>query len=758
MSNVKKDSVQPRKKRPEAQVKPKINLIRILWRYPGLILSCTLLAAGLGYVVFSSRPPTYQASAKVFVTRRMPSLPFDSAATSAMLSSALEQMLFTHAQLIQNEIVLREAAKDPVLNGVGFPSTPEAKLEKLKEGASVGRPRINNQVIPGFLEIVFTSSVASEPVPAVRAVTTAYSEYLRQSEMKEINEAVKLISKASESLDHDVLKMQQSYNEFLVRNQLSLRDARGEILNVEVEHLREAELKLLKLKERHRDYKQKIKTLEAAASAKQEVTPAALAYLIRREGMLGDADATGSEDRMSRSEAQARLLNLRLKERELLDRLGPDHPTIKTLREQMSLLIPLAAPNAKTVAEAKAKDPNTLIQEYLESLRIDLAVLVDQIAETEAVVIKERPRLEAFSKLQLEERQLRDAITGKKSLFDAAVKRLEELRISREDNSTRALVVSEPNLVDASKMTLWRFLFGGAVLGFAIGLGLSVLREMTMNCFRTPDEIHEDLGVHALAHIPPMTHSLRVPRKGVGGSVVTLTKPRSRHAESFRALRTNLFFLYDEPHQVLQITSPVPREGKTTVAVNLAVSISQSGKSVLLIDADMRRPKVAEILNVPDGPGLSDVLRDKVELEAAISRLDLAPGLDILAAGEPVANPSELLTQPQFPALLDRLRREYDYVVIDSPPILAVSDPAVIAPRADGVLVVLRIRRNSRDLANRCLTLLNTVKAPLIGVVANTFLRDGSDLDYGYGQYVYGGGKYSMFTYNGYRRAAEISK
>jgi Mrp family chromosome partitioning ATPase len=141
-----------------------------------------------------------------------------------------------------------------------------------------------------------------------------------------------------------------------------------------------------------------------------------------------------------------------------------------------------------------------------------------------------------------------------------------------------------------------------------------------------------------------------------------------------------------------------------------------------------------------------------------VSKLDQVASLHILTAGEPVANPSELLTQPAFPALLTQVRGEYDYVIIDSPPILAVSDPAVIAPRSDGVLVVLRIKRNSRDLANRCFGLLNTVKAPVIGVVANTFSRDGSDLDYGYGQYVYGGGKYAMFAYNGYRQTAATSK
>jgi succinoglycan biosynthesis transport protein ExoP len=757
MTNMKRDLFPPRKRRPAADGKPRINPFRILWRYPGLIASCTLLAAGLGYVLFLTRPPTFQASAKVFVSRRMPTLAFDSAATSASLSSALEQMLFTHAQLIQNEVVLGVAAKNPMLSGADFPSTPEGRVAKLKEGVSVVRPRANNQVIPGFLEIVYTSTNWNEPVVAVRAITAAYSEYLRQSEVKEISEAVDLISKASESLDRDVLAMQTSYNDFLVRNQLSLRDAKGEILNVQVEHLREAELKLLKLKERQRDYKQKVKTLEAAA-AKQDATPAALAFLIRREGMLGDVERQGSEDGISRSEAQARLFNLRLKERELLDRLGPDHPNVKTLRDQMDILIPLAAPNARSAALDKAKDPNTLIQEYLESLRIDLAVLDDQIQESSAVVIKERPRLEAFSKLQLEERQRRDAITSKKSLFDAAVKRLEELRISREDNSTRAQIVSEPELTNASQMSLWRFIFGGAVLGFAIGFALSVLREMTMNCFRTPDEIHEDLGVQALAHIPPMTHSLRSPRKGgVAGSIVTLSKPRSRHAEAFRALRTNLLFLHQEDHQVLQVTSPLPGDGKTTVAVNLAVSIAQSGKSVLLIDADMRRPKVAEVLDVPESPGLSEVLQGKLEVEAAIARLEQAPGLDILSAGDPIANPCELLTQPTFPELLEQLRREYDYVVVDSPPILAVSDPAVIAPRSDGVLVVLRIKRNSRDLANRSFELLKTVNAPIIGVVANTFSRDGSDLDYGYGQYVYGRGKYAMFAYKGYRQTAAVT-
>jgi len=381
MSSAKKEMVRPKKKAGADAARPKINPFRVLLRYPFLIGSCTALAALIGYVVHMVKPPVFQASAKVFVSRRMPSLPFDSAATSAMLSSALEQMLFTHAQLIQNDVVLSEAAKSPVLNGGGFPNDEESRLAKLREGVSVVRPRANNQVIPGFLEIVYASSIASEPVAAVRAVTTAYADYLRQSEMKEINEAVNLISKARESLDRDVLALQRDYNDFLVKNQLSLRDARGEILNAQVEHLREAELKLLKMKEKQRDYRQKVKTLEAAATRK-DTTPAALAFLIRREGMLGNIDSPGPDEGMSRSEAQARLLNLRLKERDLLERVGPDHPSVKTLRDQMNMLLPLAGPNARSVAVDKAKDPQTLIQEYLESLRIDLSVLDDQVAES----------------------------------------------------------------------------------------------------------------------------------------------------------------------------------------------------------------------------------------------------------------------------------------------------------------------------------------------------------------------------------------
>jgi polysaccharide biosynthesis transport protein len=475
--------------------------------------------------------------------------------------------------------------------------------------------------------------------------------------------------------------------------------------------------------------------------------------------MFGNIDVGGPEDAMSRSEAQARLLNLRLKETELLKTLGPDHPSVVTLREQMKMLLPLAGPNARSAAADKAKDPQTLIQEYLESLRIDLNVLEDQIAESAAVVEKERPRLEAFSKLLFEERQRRDAIAGKKNLFEATVKRLEELRINREDSSTRAQIVSEPVLTDASGSFLWRFIFGGGLLGFGVGFGLGLLREMTMNCFRTPDEIYSDLGVHALAHIPPMTHDLRTPRKGgAAGNIVALTKPRSRQAEAFRALRTNLYFLREQDHQILHVTSPLPGDGKTTVAVNLAVSIAQSGKSVLLVDADLRRPKIASMLDLPESPGLSDVLQGHADLDHAASRLEMVPFLHILSAGRPVANPSELLTHPAFKALLDQLRKEYDYVVIDSPPILAVSDPAVIAPQSDGVLVVLRIKRNSRDLANRCFRLLNTVNAPVIGVIANTFSRDGFDLDYGYGDYVYGSGKYAMFNYNRYRQTAAIPK
>jgi capsular exopolysaccharide synthesis family protein len=208
----------------------------------------------------------------------------------------------------------------------------------------------------------------------------------------------------------------------------------------------------------------------------------------------------------------------------------------------------------------------------------------------------------------------------------------------------------------------------------------------------------------------------------VGGSdLVTVAHPTAPAAEAFRLLRTSVKFLGVERQvRVVQITSPSPGEGKTLVAVNLAVAFAQSGDRVVLVGGDLRRPRMEEVVDVPLTPGLTAVLIGDVTLPQAIQSAPAVPNLSVLPAGYPPPNPSELLSGERARRLIDVLGQTYDVVVLDCPPVLPVTDALVLARMADTTLLVTSANKTSKRSLTRAVELLHQVDAPLVGTVLNS--------------------------------------
>jgi len=202
-------------------------------------------------------------------------------------------------------------------------------------------------------------------------------------------------------------------------------------------------------------------------------------------------------------------------------------------------------------------------------------------------------------------------------------------------------------------------------------------------------------------------------------SLCTYHQPSSQEAEAYLAVRVALYHNTKAgDFRVIQITSPIHGEGKTTLAANLAVSMAQSGQRVVLIDADLRRPRVAELFGVSKQVGLTSVLAGETDLASALQP-SAVPGLSILGSGPPSPNPAEAVASPRFRTLLDSLRQQCDYVLIDTPPLLGVTDPRVVAHAVDGVLLTLRNSKQGRPLAQSAREILEAAGANILGVVAN---------------------------------------
>lgn len=267
-----------------------------------------------------------------------------------------------------------------------------------------------------------------------------------------------------------------------------------------------------------------------------------------------------------------------------------------------------------------------------------------------------------------------------------------------------------------------------AVLGLLLGFGLAVLREMLDTTLKAPEEITRIAASPLMAGIGYDKDTQKTP-------LVTSLISHAPRAEAFRVLRTNLQFIdVDSVSKAYVVTSSVPGEGKSTTATNVALTMAQNGQRVVLVDCDLRRPQVADMLGLENVVGVTTVLLGNIGVDDALQ--NHPTGLKILASGAVPPNPAELLQSRAMADLLAELRTQFDVIIIDSPPLLPVTDAALLASQTDGALLVVRHGRTTRDQLHGSHERLEAVGARALGVVFNMVPKRrsmGSGYGYGYG-------------------------
>lgn len=262
----------------------------------------------------------------------------------------------------------------------------------------------------------------------------------------------------------------------------------------------------------------------------------------------------------------------------------------------------------------------------------------------------------------------------------------------------------------------------GAGLGLAAGLALALAGNALDRRVKTKLQLEKIAEAPVVGMIP---YRKREDTDSDGEHIVPFREGHSPAAEAFRRLRTNLQFLrVDNPPKLIVLTSSVATEGKSETAVNLSLSLAEAGNSVLLVEADLRRPRIVTYLSMPNKVGLTNVLSGQARLDDVIqsTRFD---GVDLLACGPLPPNPSELLASDMARRLLDTMREEYDYVIIDSPPLLPVTDGALLARMSDGAILVVRSNRTTGDQVAQAIDNLRRADAQVLGtiMVANKPIR-----------------------------------
>ncbi|MFG6446509.1 polysaccharide biosynthesis tyrosine autokinase [Microbacterium sp. P07] len=275
----------------------------------------------------------------------------------------------------------------------------------------------------------------------------------------------------------------------------------------------------------------------------------------------------------------------------------------------------------------------------------------------------------------------------------------------------------------------------GALVGLALGVGVAVLRAVLDTKIRNPRDI-EGLTDR------PLIGAIPFDPKAKERPLILEADPHNQRSEAFRALRTNLQFLEMDGGNIFVVTSSLPSEGKSTTTINLAVALADAGKRVALIDTDLRKPKVAEYLNIEGGAGLTDVLIGRARVADVMLPWGKRP-LYVLPAGKVPPNPSELLGSKQMGQLLEALGNEFDIVLCDAPPLLPVTDAAVLSKFTAGALLVVAAGKTTTHQFSGALDALETVGSKVGGVVLTMLPTRGPD-SYGYG-YGYGYGGYGTY-------------
>jgi capsular exopolysaccharide synthesis family protein len=271
----------------------------------------------------------------------------------------------------------------------------------------------------------------------------------------------------------------------------------------------------------------------------------------------------------------------------------------------------------------------------------------------------------------------------------------------------------------------------GLLVGLALGVGVAVLRETLDNRIRNEHDVE-------LISEVPIVGGIAYDPKAATRPLIVQADPRSPRAESFRTLRTNLQFLNTEgTSRSFVVTSSVPAEGKSTTAANLAIALADAGGRVLVVDADLRRPKLAEYMGLEGAVGLTDVLIGRAELLDVIQPWGKG-SLYVLPAGKIPPNPSELLGSPTMVNLIALFEKEFDYVLFDAPPLLPVTDAAILGKSVGGALVVVSAGHTHKNQLKGAVAALQNVDARIAGFIVTMLPTKGPDA-YGYGRYGYGG-------------------
>ena len=693
-------------------------LIAALRRWPLLLLGGAVgLVAGLFYHL--AQPPTYQSGAKVLVIK-------ERLASVDSRSAYVDDYVATQIPLIKSDLILTAAAKQPELSQLSepLPENPYLAASVILGGLTVARDKeatAGTQGGSNILTMTFRSKNLRDAYLLLTAVIEAYKRRLSEVYATQTRKQIAALESLIEA-DRSAIEQDSATHADLARDLLKITGEELPVIRGRVSAARDREFALeLESKE----IGDQLELIGKTGKNRRD----RLAVLT----LLGVAKQLGTDS--AAASPESRLGVLRAERKELSERLGKDHPQMKSIDAQIDFY-------TKALEEQNPDDPTGTLDELAQLQRQLERRRKTAKGQVEVIALRQRDDEDKLKRggdfaVQIDNSKGKIAkAENRKNDRDVEIKALRQMDVVESAGGYEASVITPPR--DGAKVSvgLFTWLIAGGAFGTLMGLGLAVLAEVTDKSFRTAAEIRTRLGAPIIGHLPPIaTESLRDDARAADcdPSLIVALRPKSMEAEAYRGVRAQLLVrTLDKGHRIIQITSPNPGDGKSTLAANLAISLAHAGKRVVLLDCDFRKPRVHTLFNLPRPElGLASVTDGQAELATAIRHSRIA-NLDLLPCGPRPANPAELLSGAKFQQVLAELRTLYDFVIVDTPPLLAVSDPRVVAQRADAVLMVFKITKRVRPQAERARELLADMGANLLGIVVNGLGTVGDRAGYNY--------------------------
>ena len=625
----------------------------------------------------------------------------------------------TQYRIMQSERVLSAVVRDLSLqndpNFLGYTPKAPAPLE-----ATVAqlRGRLIIEPVKGS-RLVLVKVQDTRPEQARRLADAVARAYIQQNLDKMINATGDTVVWLSGQLDHFKLELEQTENslhEFKKQNDLpsSTLEDLSKMIRLEMQDydgaLTRTRLRRQELAARHSE-------LAKITADQPDQVPASE---LLSNAFLGGLRTKFQEAQRERAELVA-------------EGKGENHPAVKKADEKLALTKSQLLSEIKNIQGAVARD---------------LSIIERQENGEASLYEGARKKAVDLNLKELEFHRLDRMRAQNEKLYALLLEQMKEADLRRMMNTNNIRLVDgaqEPHDPIAPRISTN---VGIAVLaGLILGLALAIIREQLDNTLKTPQDIEQRLGVTFLGLLPeiaeddPIGGPKRRRRRAAAATelapeLLVHERPTSGIAEAARALRTNLMFMNpDEPYRRLLVTSAAPAEGKTTVAVSIAISLAQGGQKVCIIDCDLRRPRLHRIFDRAGDVGLMNLILGDATIEE-VAKETIVPNLYCIPCGPIPPNSADVVSSEKFRRTLDEISARFDRLVLDSPPVIAVTDSAIASTLVDGVVFVVRAFKTSVNLCRSGLRTLQDVDAPIAGAVLNAVNLNRHEYNY-YHYYYY---------------------